>query len=326
MSPGVDAAAGVSNLPLASGRLGDLNFRIENRPIPEGAVSPRGDWQVITAGYFDVMGMTLLEGRGIEAQDDAPAPGAIVVSESLAQLHWPDGDALGKRFTLGGEAGPGMVTIVGIVRDVRHSGLDTSPTPQMYLAHEQFTFWNGGSTMAGLSIVVRSGIPTAELRTAIQGIARAMDPQLPLSSFRTMDEVRSASVAQPRLLMFLLGGFSVLALVLSAVGTYGVIAYMAGRRTAEFGVRLALGARPAQVSSLVLREAIRLGAAGIGVGIVATVILTRVLEGLLYGVSARDPMTLVAAASILGATGLMAAYLPAARATRVDPVVSLRAD
>ena len=323
---GVDAAAGVSNLPLASGRLGDLNFRIENRPIPEGAVSPRGDWQVITAGYFDVMGMTLLEGRGIEAQDDATAPGAIVVSESLAQLHWPDGDALGKRFTLGGEAGPGMVTIVGIVRDVRHSGLDTSPTPQMYLAHEQFTFWNGGSTMAGLSIVVRSGIPTAELRTAIQGIARAMDPQLPLSSFRTMDEVRSASVAQPRLLMFLLGGFSVLALVLSAVGTYGVIAYMAGRRTAEFGVRLALGARPAQVSSLVLREAIRLGAAGIGVGIVATVILTRVLEGLLSGVSARDPMTLVAAASILGATGLMAAYLPAARATRVDPVVSLRAD
>ena len=126
--------------------------------------------------------------------------------------------------------------------------------------------------------------------------------------------------------MFLLGGFSVLALVLAAVGTYGVIAYMAGRRTAEFGVRLALGARPAQVSSLVLREAIRLGAAGIGVGIVATVILTRVMEGLLYGVSARDPMTLVAAASILGATGLMAAYLPAARATRVDPVVSLRAD
>ena len=324
--PGVDVAAGVSNLPLASGRLGDLNFRIANREIPEGALSPRGDWQVITPGYFDVMGMTLMEGRGIEVQDDATAPGAIVISESLAQLYWPDGDAMGKRFTLGGEAGPGMVTIVGIVRDVRHSGLDASPTPQMYLAHEQFTFWNGGNAVAGLSIVVRSGAPIAELRVAIQGVARAMDPQLPLSSFRSMDEVRSASVAQPRLLMVLLGGFSVLALILSAVGTYGVIAYMAGRRTAEFGVRMALGARPGQVSSLVLGEAVRLGATGIGVGVVATVILTRVMEGLLYGVSARDPLTLIAAASILGATGLLAAYVPAARATRVDPVESLRAD
>ena len=323
--PGVDAAAGVSNLPLA-GNLGDLNFRIENRPIPEGAVSPRGDWQVITPGYFDVMGMTLLQGRGIEAQDDASAPGAVVVSESLTRLHWPDGDAIGKRFVLGGEAGPGWVTIVGIVRDVRHSGLDASLTPQMYLAHEQFTFWNGGSAVGALSIVVSSDTPTAELRTSIQGVARSIDPQLPLSSFRSMDEVRSASVAQPRLLMALLGAFSVLALVLAAVGTYGVIAYMAGKRTAEFGIRLALGARPGQVSSLVLGEAVRLGAAGIGVGILATLALTRVMEGLLYGVSARDPMTLMAAASILGATGLLAAYLPAARATRVDPVESLRAD
>ena len=141
-----------------------------------------------------------------------------------------------------------------------------------------------------------------------------------------MDDVRSASIAQPRLLMALLGGFAVIALVLAAVGTYGVIAYMAGRRTAEFGVRLALGARPGQVSSLVLGEAMRLAAAGIGVGVLATVALTRVMESLLYGVSARDPMTLLAAASIIGATGLLAAYLPALRATRVDPVESLRAD
>ena len=323
--PGVDAAGGVSNLPLAT-RLGDLNFTIEHRPVPEGAVSPRGDWQVITPGYFEAMGVTLLDGRGIEARDHAAAPGAVVVSESLARLHWPNGDALGKRFVLGGEAGPGMVTIVGIVRDVRHSGLDASPTPQMYLPHEQFTFWNGGSAVAALSIVVRSDAPTTELRTAIQGLARSMDPQLPLSSFRSMNEVRSASVAQPRLLMALLGAFSVLALILAAVGTYGVIAYMAGKRTAEFGIRLALGARPSQVLSLVLREAVRLGGTGIGIGIVATVVLTRVMEGLLYGVSARDPMTLLVAASILGATGLLAAYLPAARATRVDPVESLRAD
>jgi predicted permease len=322
---GVDAAAGVTNLPLTS-NLGDLNFRIEGRPIPEGAVSPRGDWQVITPGYFDVMGMTLLQGRGIEARDDATAPGAVVVSESLARMHWPEGDAMGKRFVLGGGAGPGWVTIVGIVRDVRHSGLDASLTPQYYLAHEQFTFWSGGSAVNGLSIVVRSAVPTAALRTAIQGVAGSMDPQLPLSSFRMMDEVRSASVAQPRLLMGLLGGFSVLALVLAAVGTYGVIAHMAGRRTAEFGVRIALGARPGQVSRLVLGEAMRLGAVGIGVGILATVALTRVMEGLLYGVSARDPMTLLASASILGATGLLAAYLPARRATRVDAVESLRAD
>ena len=322
---GVDAAAGVSNLPLA-GNLGDLNFTIEDRPIPEGAVSPRGDWQVITPGYFDVMGMTLLQGRGIEAQDNGSAPGTVVVSESLARLNWPDGDALGKRFVLGGGAGPGLVAIVGIVRDVRHNGLDASLTPQMYLAHEQFTFWNGGSAVEGLSIVVASATPTAELREAIQGVARAIDPQLPLSSFRSMDEVRSASAAQPRLLMALLGAFAILALVLAAVGTYGVIAYMAGKRTAEFGVRLALGARPAQVSGLVLGEAARLGAMGIGVGLLATVALTRVMEGLLFGVSARDPVTLAAAASVLGATGLLAAYLPAARATRVDPVESLRAD
>ena len=201
---GVDAAAGVSNLPLATS-LGDMNFEIEDRPIPEGAVSPRGDWQVITPGYFEVMGMTLLQGRGIEAQDDVTAPGAVVVSESLARIHWPEGDAMGKRFVLGGEAGPGQVTIVGIVRDVRHSGLDAALTPQYYLAHEQFTFWNGGSAVNNLSIVVRSATPTAALRTAIQEVTRSIDPQLPLSSFRTMDDVRYASIAQPRLLMALLG-------------------------------------------------------------------------------------------------------------------------
>ncbi len=323
--PGVLAAAAVSNLPLAT-TLGDLNFRIEGRPVPEGGVSPRGDWQVVTPGYFEAMGLAVVQGREIAAHDDTSAPGVVVVNQTLARLHWPDGDAIGKRFTLGGQAGPGIVEIVGVVRDVRHEGLEQPDRPQMYLAHEQFRFWNGGGAARAMNILVHSSLPLSELADPMRDAVRSLDPLLPLSDFTTMREARAGAVAIPRLLMSLVAGFSLLSLILAAVGIYGVMAFAVGRRTHEFGIRMALGARPMQVSGMVLRQGLGITTAGIAFGLVGVYVSTRLLSTVLFGVTATDPVTLAAVAILLGSVAVAACWIPAHRATTVSPVVSLRAE
>ena len=323
--PGVVDAAAVSNLPLAS-TIGDLNFRIEGRDVPEGGVSPRADWQVVTPGYFETMGLPILRGREIRASDDASSIGVVVVNETVADLYWPDEDPLGKRFVLGGQAGPGMVEIVGIARDVRHEGLDQPDKPQMYLAHEQFRFWNGGGAASTMNLVVHSTLPLEELRVPITEAVRGLDPLLPLSAFTTMEEARAGSVAIPRLLMSLVGAFSVLSLLLASIGIYGVMAHAVGRRTREFGIRLALGAQPRQVTGMILRQGARLAMFGVGLGLVGGYLVLRLLSSALYGVSPSDPVTMLGVALLLGAVAVGAAWLPARRATRVDPVRSLRAE
>ncbi|MEJ2320607.1 MAG: ABC transporter permease [Gemmatimonadales bacterium] len=323
--PGTEAVAAVTNLPLATS-LGDLNFEIEGRPVPDGAVSPRADWQAVTPGYLEAIGLRLVRGRWIRLSDDETTGGVVVISESTASRYWPNENPIGARFRLGGGAGPGWVSVVGIVRDVTHSGLDDEPRAQMYLPHAQFRSWGNGRAMASMTVVVRTtGDPVAFAPTLRQ-VLRDLDANLPIAAVATLDEVLSRSVSRPRALAYVLGLFSLLALVLCTIGVYGVMAYSVSERRREFAIRIAVGARDGHLIRSVLRQGAWLIAIGIGVGVPISVALASSIEGLLFRVSPTDPATLLAVAVGLSAVGLAACWLPAVSATRADPLQALRAE
>jgi putative ABC transport system permease protein len=323
--PGVESAGAVTNLPLLSS-LGDLNMQIEGRIVPEGATSPRADWQTVTPGYFDAIGMRVLRGRAIERRDDAPAPGVVVINRSLADLYWPGEDPIDRRFTLGGGAGPGTVTVVGIVDDVRHASLAIPPRPEMYLAHAQFRFWNGGSVVRALTLAIHAAGDAAALAPAVREAVRRLDPDLPVSALQTMAEVRGESIARPRFLAVLLVIFSAVALLLAAVGVYGVMSFTVAQRTHEMGIRVALGARPAEVFRMVVAQGMALALGGIALGLAGALALTRTLRALLYDVAPRDPLTLGLVSAALALVALVACWVPARRATGADPLRALRQD
>jgi len=321
--PGVAAAGAVSNLPLATS-LGDLNFDIESRETAPSDVSPAADWQTITPGYFSTMEISVLRGRGIEFTDTATAPGAVVINETAAKRYWPGEDPIGSRFMLGGGAAPGWVTIVGIVRDVRHEAFDAPPRAQMYLSHEQFQFWDNGGSVRGLTLAVRTDGAAGPVAQSVRREVAALDPSLPISDFLTMEQVVSASVARPKLMMLLLATFAAVALVLGAVGVYGVMSSLVARRTREMGIRLALGARPGQVAGLVLKDTLTLTGLGVAVGLVLAFALSRALSGMLFGVAPTDAATFVGVPLVLATVALVAALEPIRRATRVDANSVLR--
>ena len=323
--PGVTAAGAVSNLPLASG-LGDLNFEIEGRPVGADESSPRADWQTVTPGYFLAMGMQLLRGRGVLPSDDERAPGAVVINESLARQYWADEDPIGKRFELGAGAGPGWVTIVGVVRDLRHESLTEPPRPEMYIPHAQFRGWDSGAPVRAMTLAIGNGANPVALAPAIREELRRMDPELPVADVRSMEEVRSESVALPRFVMLLLTLFSAVALVLAAIGVFGMMAYSVAQRTREIGIRIALGASAGEVARMVVRRGMAISLAGVALGLVGAVATSRLLSGMLFGVDATDPATFASIPLLLLATALLASYLPARRATRGDPVEALRRD
>lgn len=323
--PGVEAAAAVTNLPLATS-LGDLNFEIDGRPVPEGEVSPRADWQAVTPGYLEAMGLSLVRGRWIRRSDDETAGGVVVISESAASRYWPDEDPLGARFRLGGGAGPGWVTVVGIVRDVTHGGLDAEPRAQMYLPHAQFRFWGSGRAVASMTLVVRTTGDPGEFAPAMRQTVSELDANLPISAVGTMEEVLSRSVSRPRALAYVIVLFSVLALVLCAIGVYGVTSHSVSERRREFAIRIAVGARDEQLIRGVLRQGGWLIAIGVGLGALASVAITRSIAGLLFRVSPTDPATLLSVTAGLSAVGLAACWLPASSATRADPLQLLRGE
>jgi predicted permease len=322
--PGVEAAGAVRVLPLSS-TIGDWSITIEGQPRRVGE-NPNGDWQVVTAGYFETMGIRMRQGRAIEPRDDESAPLIAVVSETMAARYWPNGDAIGKRFHLGTSDQP-WIEIVGIAEDIRHNTVVETPRAEMYVAHPQWPrATGGGAPRYGMTLVARTTTGHAATLARLREEIRALDANLPVSEARTMDDVAAAALASPRFAALLLGSFAALALALAAIGLYGVVSFVTAARTREIGVRIALGAKPHVVCFSLVRDNLTVAGLGVGLGLIGSVWATRFLSGQLYGVTALDPATFAAAPALLLAVALVASYLPARRATSVSPVDALRLD
>ncbi len=321
--PGVAAVGAVAGVPLVAPR-GDMGIEFEGHPIPTGAVHPKADWQVVTPGYFSAIGMRLLSGRTLEGTDVEDRPGAVVVNQTMALRYWPAESPLGQRFKLGGGARPDTVTVVGIVADVRQAGLGVTPEPEMYLAHAQFRFWGGGGAVRSLSVVLATRMGAPEAGALVRRELHALAPDVPAAPVQSMRDVRAASVAQPRFMMTLLAAIAALAFVISLAGLYGIMAYTVAERRREFGVRMALGASSGDIARLVLREGAAITLAGTAIGVPAALAFGRLLQKFLFDVRPGDPVVLAIVSGALAVVALGAAYGPARRAARADPVAALR--
>ncbi len=324
--PGVRAAGGVSALPLAQ-EAGDWGFHIEGHPpVPEGERNPFADRIVVTPGYFEAMRVPLKEGRFIAGEDDALHEPVILLNETTARRYWPAGNALGGRIRLSSNVDSAWRRIVGIVGDVRSRGLETEPRQEFYFPHAQYPSNPESNAMASLSFVVQgSGNPEALLGAAREAVRR-IDPGVPLSLVRTMDGVLESTLSVRRLQLLLLSFFAASGLLLVAAGVYGVVAFLVGERSREFGIRLALGADRSGILGLVLREGARMAAAGAAAGLIGAAILGRLLQGVLYGVRPFDPLVLGVVPLLVLLVVLAATLGPALKAASTDPGATLRGE
>ena len=313
--PGVDSVGGINHLPLMNFGLGGW-LRVPGRPPAASNNAPPTPIGIVTENYFRAMGIPLVAGRIFSERDNAEAPRVIILSASLARQLFPDEDPLGKEVWV---PGPGKETpkVVGIVGDIRHKGLDQAVTPQVYVPYQQ----NPSGTMA---FAIRSaGDPGVILKQAREQVWE-IDGELPVYDAETMEQRLAASITPHRFSLTLLSTFALLSLVLAAVGVYGVIAYAVARRTHEIGIRMALGAGRRDVLRLLVGQGMRLVTVGILAGLGGAWGLTRLMKSLLFNVSATDPMTFAGAAALLVVVALLACYVPARRATRLDPLTALR--
>jgi putative ABC transport system permease protein len=324
--PGVESASGINHLPLA-GDIWGFPYFVEGRPRPRPGEGSTGAYRVVLPGYFATMHLPLVRGRDFTNRDDGTAPGVIIVNEWFAEKVWPGEDPIGKRLTLDEPTEQAQwLTVVGVARNAMRAEWGVPPDEEMYLPYLQSPDYleGSGGHVAYLTIVVRAaGDPTA-LVPALRAIVSSLDPQVPLAQVCTMEEAVSLAIARPRFSLVLLGVFACVALLLAGVGIYGVMSYAVSRRTNEIGVRMALGATRADVLRLVVGQGLALALVGTAVGLVGALALTRLMSTLLYGVSATNPATFIAASAVLTLVGLVACYVPAHRATRIDPLVALR--
>ncbi|HEU4993760.1 MAG TPA: ABC transporter permease, partial [Gemmatimonadaceae bacterium] len=321
----VRAIPGVSEVGLAS-RIPLTRGNPQNAVVAEGQEPRPGqpvrvvNVRIVTPGYFRAMGTELLEGRDFLPSDNERSPRVTVVDEAFAKHFWPKGSAIGKRVR-----GPSDTsatrwrTIVGVVRNVKHNKLDEDTDIQLYEPFTRYAVWSN-------YLVVRSTVSPEEMTSRIRAEIKALDPSLPFYEVRTMDEAVSKSLGVRRLTNLLLAGFALTALILASIGIYGVISLSVSARVREFGVRMALGADSSSIRRMVLRYGLALAAVGVAIGIAGSFYLTRFVQKLLFGVAPFDLPTIASVATVLAATGLLASYLPARRATRADPVSALRAE
>jgi len=314
--PGVQSAAMVNYIPLGGSNSSD-SFLVEGVPEPAAGQEYDGRYRVCTPDYFQTMGIPILKGRYFSAQDTAGSTPVAIVNETMARTHWVYGDALGKRFRFYGplEKNP-WIEIVGIVQDVRHD-LNISITPEYYLPHAQ-------DPWSGMVLVARTQVDPASMAGALRQQVWAIDKDQPVFDLKTMDEVRSQSVAVYSFSSVMLGIFAGVALLLASVGIYGVMAFAVTQRTQEIGIRMALGARTPDVLRLVLRHGMAMALIGIAIGLAGAWALTRFLSKLLVGVTSTDLLTFTIVTLSLLMAALLACYLPARKATKVDPLVALR--
>jgi len=315
--PGVKAAAVTSLLPF-SGSNSASSFQIIGRPpLPRGHTLDTNR-RTVSANYFQTLGVRLTRGRDFDRRDTAQAPGVVIINEAMARKFWPGEDPIGQRLTFNSST---EYEIIGLVSDVKHTRLQQENEPEAYTHYQQLPARRMDLAARGDAL---AGHDPASLIAGIRHAVREVDPEQPVYNIRTMEQRLSHSIAPQRFIALLLSLFAAVALILAAVGIYGVMSYAVAQRTHELGVRMALGAPPRDVLKLVVGQGMKLALAGVGIGLAAAFGLTRLMKGLLFGVSALDPLTFIAVALLLAGVALIACYLPARRAMRVDPLTALR--
>jgi putative ABC transport system permease protein len=317
--PGVESAGVITFLPLSFNGM-NFSFSVEGHASPSDMNLPFALFRVVSPDYFRAMGITLLRGRSFDTQDSPDSTPAVLVNRRLAERYWPGQDAIGKRLKVGPvDSQNAWLTVVGVVGDVRQTGLYEQKL-EFYVPYMQ----ERRSFMAPRDLVIRTKADPGVIAAGVRQAVWKVDKDQPVSNVRTMDQVFAAAISQERFQTLMLGLFAALALVLACVGLYGVISYSVVQRTHEIGVRMALGAQPVDVLRLVIRQGLLLTFTGLGLGLVAGMFATRVLTDMLFGVTPRDPLTFMGVPVLLLLVALLACYVPARRATRIDPLIALR--
>ncbi len=313
--PGIQAVAVTSGVPMGGGNTA-TQVQIEGKPAAADGSSSSADWRIVSPGYFRTMGIPL-RGREFDERDSEDSQPVTIISEEMARRYWPDEDPIGKPVMLL-SLGRKTYTIVGVAGDVRSLGLDSDPAPMVYASTAVAATWNP------MNLVIRTGGEPASQVSAVRSTLGSIDPNIPIYDIRTVDELLSNSLGSRRFTMFLLGTFAAVALLLACVGLFGVMAYLVSQRTHEIGVRLALGARPGDVFRLIIGRGMALASAGSALGLAGAWAIGRFLESMLYQIKPTDPITLASAPLVLLAVALLACYVPARRAMKVDPMAALR--
>ncbi len=321
--PGVSSGAVARNVPMSGGDP-SLNFIVENRPALPSAEQPRAKYRAISADYFTAMGIPLRKGRYFTRSDAESTLSVVIINDTLARRFWPNENPVGQRMRAGFDDSP-WCTIVGVVGDVRYAGLDAEANAEMYFPYLQVPVAFMNFVEGSMTVVLKTGHEPLQLAAAVRKEVQSLDPDQPVFHVRTMDDVVHRSVAQPRFRAILLGTFAGVALLLAAIGLYGVISYSVSQRTSEMGIRAALGAGKSDLVRLVVGEGARLSIAGVLIGLALAFALTRTLSNLLYGVKAADPITFALIPLLLLSVTLVAVSIPALRASRADPVNAMKA-
>jgi putative ABC transport system permease protein len=315
--PGVTSVGLCQVVPFSGGG-GGYAFTVEGNQAKANEPA-RHTWRrSVTPEYFATMGIPVLKGRPFADTDREDSTLVAIVDEKLVREYWPNDDPLGRRIRLGGPTSKApWLTIVGVAKSVKNRNLDENAS---FYVYQPFSQWSVAET----SLVMRTNIDPESITSGLRNLVAGLDPELPLFDVTTVEASVARSVSTKRLASMLLMGFALTALLLAIIGIYGVMSLNVNSRTNEFGIRLALGARPRNVLQLVIGQGMRVAIAGIGVGIVVALLLTRLLEKLLFGVAPTDPVTFVIVTAVLVGAALAASYIPARRATKVDPLVALR--
>ena len=315
--PGIRSAAITSSLPPNGLQISD-NFLAEGQPAVDDSKAPLGSILPTTPGYFRALGVPVTKGRDFTERDTADSPRVVIISETLARKFFPNQNPIGKRLKQGGTDRPGnpWMEIVGVVGDVKYEGLETPTAPAYYLPFKQ-------SPMRSMYLVLNTTLPSGPIANSVRAEVRKIDPEIPVAKVSTIEQLVDESIAQPKFRTFLLGVFSAVAMMLAAIGIYGVVAYSVSQRTREIGIRMALGAQRRDVLKLVVRQGLVLTLVGIALGVIGALALTRIISNLLFGVSATDPATFIGVSLFLVLVSLLACYWPARRASKINPVTAL---